>query len=57
MSETGTAFEIIFSQVPAFPTLVLYRAGQLVATYEGDRSTQDMAEFIREHVEGVKEEL
>lgn len=37
-------------QVNGFPTLYLYKEGEKVSEYEGDRSLQDMASFISQHL-------
>ncbi|XP_018017538.1 thioredoxin domain-containing protein 5 homolog [Hyalella azteca] len=41
--------------VKGFPTLLLYRDGKMEATYEGDRSTDNMAKFVSERL--VHDEL
>lgn len=42
--------------IQTLPTFKLYKGGQLVATYEGDRSAEDMQQFCDSHAK-VKEEL
>lgn len=44
----GTYIKIL--QVNGFPTLYLYKEGEKVSEYEGDRSLQDMAGFITQHL-------
>lgn len=43
--------------VSGFPTIFLYHDGEKVTEYEGNRSLDDMANFIKTNVKPIKDEL
>ncbi|CAH2209172.1 jg23515, partial [Pararge aegeria aegeria] len=45
-----------FAGVETLPTFKIYANGKLLATYEGDRSMEDMQSFCKSHLK-VKDEL
>lgn len=46
-----TIFTLLWLKVEGFPTIFLYRNGEKLSEYTGNRNLEDLYEFVKKHVQ------